>query len=430
MDLSARLEQVIRDGQEAPLAPLIPRDVRLWSLPGKADAVVGMRRVGKTSLLLAHMADRVAAGHPRRNLAYVNFEDDRLAGLQTEDLHLVHEAALRLGEPDGERWLYLDEVQNVPGWERFVRRMVETPGQRVAVTGSSSRLLSTEIATSLRGRSLTVELLPFGFREALRHRGLPEPDRLPTSTVAQAALERAFDQWFETGGFPEAQDLDARARAALMRSYVDVVILRDVVERHGVTNVAALRALTRRLLAAPAGRFTVNRFTNDLKSQGIPASRELVDGLFQHLEDAFLVGSVPLATDSAQKRAVNPRKVYPIDTALVPTLTRSEMRGHRLETVVYVELRRRGYEVGWARTRSDFEVDFVARHPEREPLLVQVAWDLSEPGTRERELRALAEAADEHDIDRAHLITRSTRESTRAGRCEVEVWPAWWWLLA
>lgn len=431
MDYRQSFEAILHDSWARPLPRLLPREARLHTLPGKADAVIGMRRVGKSSMLMHHLAQRIAAGSPLRSLITVNFEDDRLVGLTAAELHQLHEAALRLGEPGPEWWFYLDEVQVVPGWERFVRRLVELPRVRVIVTGSSSKLLSTELATAMRGRSLTTELLPFSFREALMAWGLEAPSSFPADVLTQTSIERAFERYLVTGGFPEVLHVDAPTREALARNYLDVVLLRDVIERHSVGQPGLVRALARRMLAAPGGAFTVNKATNDLKSQGFAVSRELVAALVGHFEDAFMFFAVPLATDSERKRSVNARKIYPVDPLLSAGLARmrSENAGWRLETLVYLELRRRGYNVGWGRTNSGFEVDFVARDS-AETLLVQVALELDDPGTRARELRALSEAAAEHGARRALLITRSQRGTARAGPATVEVVPAAEWFAA
>ncbi len=433
MEPLSTFDLLLQSTWEAPLQTVTPREVTVPSLPGKATALVGMRRVGKTSWMFGAMRARLAEGLPRERLVYVNFEDERLARLTLDGLRELPEAAYRLApaEPGAERWFFLDEIQNVQGWERFVRRLVDAPGVRVVITGSSSKLLSAEVATSMRGRSLATEIAPFSFREALDFHGVARPVHLPPGEVERGHIERAFLRYVETGGFPEVQNVDARVRDAILRDYVDVVILRDVIERHGVSNVPVLRQLVRRLLGAPGGEFTVNRFVNDLKSQGIAASRESVHALMEHLADAFLVTPLHIASDSQRKRAANPSKVYPIDPALCVSsaITRSPNLGHALEVLVHAELRRRGYEVAWARTAAGAEIDFVARKRGAEPLLVQVCWDFSDPGTRARELRGFDEAAVEHEIRQGLVITTTATEDLSVGRCDVAIRPAWWWLL-
>ncbi len=410
-----------------------PRTVALPGLPGKADALIGMRRVGKTWRMYQHMGELLDRGVPRPCLLYVNLEDERLA-VQASELSKLTEAwYARHPEVVGqEHWLYLDEVQNVPGWERFVRRLLDQGTVHVLVTGSSSKMLSAEIATSLRGRALATEVLPFGFGEALRHAGLALPTAWPVGPAERARLSHAFAAYFESGGFPEVQAVEPTLRRRILQEYVDVAVLRDVIERHRVTQVAALRWLVRRLLANPAGRFTANRLHRDLKSQGHAVGKDSVHELLAHLEDAHLVHTLPLWTPSAARRQSNPRKAYPVDPALSRTaaFAKPEDVGHRLETLVYLELRRRGLsELGYLETNGGFEVDFCGHGPDGEPRLVQVCSSLSEPETRTRELRALEAAMTELGASEAVLVTLDQEERVSLSSGTVRIVPAWRWLL-
>jgi len=411
-----------------------PRSAALADLPGKADAIVGMRRVGKTWRLFQHMWELLDRGVPRRRLLYVNLEDERLS-VEASDLSSLLDAWYAR-YPDvlsGERWLYLDEVQNVPGWERFVRRLLDEREVRVLVTGSSSRMLSAEIATSLRGRALTTEVLPFGFAEALSHASISAPDRWPAGPEGRARMSHAFERYFETGGFPEVQGVDGLLRQRILQEYVDVAVLRDVIERHEVTQVAALRRLVRRLLAHPAGRFTANKLHRDLRSQGLSVGKDTVHGLVAHVEDAHLVYTLPLWTPSPARRMTNPRKSYPVDLALSRTaaFAKPDDVGHRLENLVYLELRRRGFrDLGYLDTRDGHEVDFCGRAPDDALHLVQACASLGDAATRARELRALASGMAEVGVDRATVVTLYDEEVIRLDGGEVRVVPAWRWLLA
>ncbi|MGH9651696.1 MAG: ATP-binding protein, partial [Terriglobales bacterium] len=230
-------------------------------LPGKATAVVGTRRAGKTTFLHQLRRERMAQGAARAQVPYVNFEDERLADLVASQLGFLveeyHRRVPRAPERGPVTWCF-DEIQLVPGWERFVRRLLDTGGSEVIVTGSSAALLSREIATALRGRAWEVPLYPFSFAEALRHRGQTLPaDPAFLTGPERTRIERACSDWLSTGGFPEAQGLDVASRTQLLRDYVDVAMLRDVVERHGVSNVTGLRWLVRHLLGNAAGLFSV-----------------------------------------------------------------------------------------------------------------------------------------------------------------------------
>jgi hypothetical protein len=201
--------------------------------------------------------------------------------------------------------------------------------------------------------------------------------------------------------------LEIRDRFDLLAGYVDVALLRDVIERHQVSNPHALRWMIRHLLGNAAGEFSVSKFYNDLKSQGIAVSRDTLYAFLSHLEDAFLVRTIFLATSSERQRMVNPRKVYPIDPGLIPVFDRSGKanRGQALETCVFLELERRGAEIAYVKTASGFEVDFLARYADGRQQLIQACADLDAPETLERETRALLDAARKHRQATLHLIT-------------------------
>ncbi|GAA3984051.1 ATP-binding protein [Comamonas faecalis] len=392
------IRQKILDMQAAPLPVLTPRDVWLPAVPGKALAVIGMRRAGKTSFLWQQLAQRHAQGTAREGLLYFSFEDERLAGLQGGDLDVLVEEFYRL-HPD---WrdqrrctFFLDEIQVVPGWELFARRLLDTENVELFLSGSSAKLLSREVATSMRGRALEAVVAPFSLREALRHVGQEpqqSPDRLPKA--GQSQLDAALERYLAEGGFPEAQGLDARSRTELLRSYVDVVLLRDVLERHNLSQPQVLRWLVQQLLGNAAGGFSINKFHADLRSRGVPVAKETLHQMLAHLEDAFLLHSVALATDSIRRQQVNPRKVYPVDTGLMALFDKSGKpnSGHALETTVLHALLRLGAQVGYVLTPGGFEVDFHAALPDGEQWLVQVCLDIGDTATLQREVRALQDA--------------------------------------
>uniref|UniRef100_A0A831UJH1 ATP-binding protein n=1 Tax=Geobacter metallireducens TaxID=28232 RepID=A0A831UJH1_GEOME len=404
------------------------------SLPGKVTAVIGMRRAGKTTFLHQLRRERLAQGVAHERLPYINFEDERLAGLSAEHLHLVIDEYYRrfpaLRGSETVTWCF-DEIQVVPGWERFIRRLLDTEKVEVFVSGSSAALLSREIATALRGRGWEVVIHPFSFLEFLRHRGhnipasldfLPAPDR--------SRLEHELLEYLSVGGFPEVQDADRETRLRLLRDYVDVAILRDVVERHGVSNLAGLRWLVRHLLGNPASRFSAEKFYAALKSQGIAIAKDTVHQLLSYLEDCFLVRPLWVEAASERKRMSNPRKAYPVDPGLIPLYDRTGRAnlGHALETAVMLELERRGASITYVRSGDDLEVDFLARYGDGREELIQVCADLDDSMTRDREVRALVSAASSFPEARQILITLAP-PSTPGIPASVSVVPAFSWLL-
>lgn len=410
MDRDA-LYQKMREGLAVPPPAATRRDIRLPRTPHKAMAVIGMRRAGKTTFLRQCMADRLAAGAPRESLLYLHLEDDRLAGMRTADLSWLLEEYYRLFPllRDKRRvGLFLDEIQLVPEWEKFIRRIMDSEAVDVFLSGSSARMLSREVATSMRGRAMEVLVHPFSFREALRHAGAePEGPRAAATKAQRSELNHRLKAWLRTGGFPEAQGLDPVDAAPLLRGYVDSVLLRDILERHGVGQAVALRWMARQLLGNAACPFNVSKFHQDLKSQGLAVAKDTVHALLSHLEDSFLVRTVWLDTASERARMLNPRKAYPVDTGFIALFEGAQRpnTGHALESAVLVELERRGCLVGYVKNKEGTEVDFHAKAPSGDTFLIQVCADTGGEGTLAREVRALLEAAPRYPHAEKCLIT-------------------------
>jgi len=445
MPLLDALQEKLSDAL-LPLAAttLTRRDAALPAVPGKAHAVIGMRRAGKTCFLKQLLAKRRKVGPPERSI-YLSFDDDRLAGIDASQLDALLEEYFRR-YPDLRRkqrsrdrsvW-FLDEVQLVEGWDRFVRRVLDTEPIDIVVSGSSARMLSREIHSSLRGRAMATVIAPFSFREALRHRDEePKAHANRLTTAARSAIERRLREYLVAGGFPEAQGsgkrlLDRGTRVALLQGYVDTVLFRDVIERHAVSQVAALRWIIRHALRNPCGSFSANKLHDDLRSQGHNVAKDTVHALLDHLIDAFVIAAVPVATDSERRRNTNPRKFYPADPGLIDAFDTSgrSNTGHALETAVYNELSRRGADLAYVKTKAGFEVDFLARHADGREELIQVCADPSDAATWQRETRALDAAHAEHPRAERLVIVLDTSGSRALSHPKTQVLPAHQWLLA
>ena len=431
------LHPVLAERLDAAMRPLpfnaTQRDAVLPAVPNKVHSVVGMRRAGKTTYLR-----QLQAGWrktvPAHQAIFLSFDDDRLMELPLDQLNKLLEAYYRahpeLRGTDTVYWL-LDEIHMVAGWDRFARRIHDTEKIQLVVSGSSAKMLSREVHTSLRGRGMETLILPFSFREFLRHRG-EEPasaESLPAAERSQ--VEKRFLEYLETGGFPEAQGLSARHRVELLQGYVDTVLFRDIVERYRITQVAGLRWLTRQCLRNPAGSFSVHGFHRDLQSQGHGIRKNAIYDMLAHLTDAFLISLVSIASDSEKRQQINPRKVYPADPAMIRAFDvsgRSNI-GHALETVVFHELQRRGATVTYVKTTDGFEVDFLARRYDGRQELLQVCADPSSAAVRDREVRALLAARKEHPRAAARLLVLTADQVTDVTASNVRVQPAYQWLL-
>jgi hypothetical protein len=433
------LHPVLAEKLSAALEPATParitqRDARLPGVPCKVHSVIGMRRAGKTTFL-QQLLDARRAEVPPERAVYLSLDDDRLAGIGVDQLGSLLEEYYRR-HPDlrgrATAYWFLDEIQLVPEWERFARRLLDSERIELVVSGSSARLLSREVHTSLRGRGMATTIRPFNFREYLRHRS-EEPANLPRRwTPAERSLvERRFREFLVEGGFPEAQHLAPALRVELLQGYVDTVLFRDVVERHGISQVAAMRWVVRHCLRSPAGSFSVHRLHQDLRSQGLGVARDLVHAMLGHLTDAFLLSSVWLATDSERQRNSNPRKLYPADPGLIGAFDASGRAnlGQALETVVLHELERRGAEVGYVKSREGLEVDFLARYRAAGEELIQVCADVTAQATLEREVGALAAAGRAHPRARARLLVLDRESAMRVDAQGVQAQSACEWLL-
>jgi hypothetical protein len=427
------LEQIIADLEQRELPPFTPRSLSMPALRNKVNVIIGMRRTGKTTFLYQRMDELLSSGVPKEAMLYINFDDERLLPMQLSHLRAVTEIYFQRHPEMKDRRVYLffDEVENIDGWEHFVRRLVDKENVQIAVTGSSAKLLSHEIATSMRGRSLRTEVFPFSFAEALRHAEIEaQPSKKPGGKT-RALLKNRIRHYLLTGGFPEVQTLDERSRLRVLQEYVDVVILRDIVERHNISNIAPLRAMVRRLLGGSAGLFTVNKFFNELKSRGMVCGKNTLHDYLAYLIDTYLVFTVPIHTGSESTKRVNPQKVYPIDTALAAAFMPVPRPDpdRQLESLVFLHLRRSESDITYYRTQEGFEVDFHVLDHRGESALFQVCAEIGPAKTREREIRALSSAMNECDLSTGTIITMDQEEVFERDGRRIEVVPAWRFFL-
>lgn len=434
------LDYLVAESWEARIPALTPRRAEIPNAPGKAAVIIGMRRSGKTYRMFQEIERLLSAGTDRRDILYVNFEDDRLQPAAPELLGELLEVFYRTNPAARTRGAHLlfDEIQNVPGWPRFVRRVLDTEAARVILSGSSAKLLHTEVATELRGRGLTAELFPFSFAEHLDALGETVSDSVAIGAARRSILEAACLDYLSAGGFPEVRGMSLGERLQTLQDYVELVLVRDVVERHNMQNVAATRAFARLLLQSPAQSFSVNKAYADLRSRGLSVAKDTLHALLAHFQDAYLMFAIPVFDRSVRVQATNPRKLYAIDPGLaaaVSHVTATDL-GARLENAVFLELRRRHGrllrgEVCYYLTKSSHEVDFVVGDvfEQKAGRLVQACASLTNPATRAREVRALSEAMEETGLESGEIVTLGAGETIEVEAGSIHVVPAWRWLL-
>lgn len=430
--MKAIIAQLIDDFHERKSPALVARQQKLVPIAQKANVVIGMRRTGKTFFCYQKMQELIADGIPITQMLYLNFEDDRLFGFAIRDFQTILDIYYGKYPEHRERQchFFFDEIQSIAHWELFIRRLLDTENVQIYLTGSSSKLLSTEIATQLRGRSLTTEIFPFSFTEFLNYHQLFDtpPRILGAKTVSK--LRKASRDYLAIGGFPEVQTLEPTMRIEVLQGYIDSVLLKDVVERYQVNNLTAMKYLVRHLMNSPGGRFSVNKFYNSLKTMSIKCSKNSLYDYLDYLTDAYLYYRVPIHTRSEKARLLNPAKIYTIDTGLLNAIRfrNSSDDGALLENLVFMHLRRHGYLVEYVNTKAGYETDFFARHPiTHEIQLIQVCWDISAENTFQRELRGLQAAMDALSINTGTIVTYDDEASLDNN---IAIIPIWKWLLS
>jgi hypothetical protein len=425
------ISQLIDDFQERNLPVPVPRANIFSEIKGKADVVIGMRRSGKTWFCFQKINHLLKKNVPQNQILYMNFEDERLLGFKVSNFQEILDIYYgKFPENKNETcYFFFDELQRIDQWELFIRRLLDTEDIQIFITGSSSKLLSTEIATSLRGRSLTTEIFPFSFQEFLKYHGLfvDTPDTFGSKTVA--ILRKAVKDYFQNGGFPEVQNVDSNIQTVILQGYIDIVLMKDVIERHRVNNITAMKYLVRTLMHSAGRKFSVNKFYNTLKSMSVKCTKNNLYDYLDYLTDAFVFYRVPIHSRSEKSRMINPVKIYTIDTGLLNAMTfqNSSDFGPILENMVFMQLRRNKYQIEYVNTTKGLETDFFARSLVTNKVkLIQVCWQMSDQKTFDREYRGLQSAMEELSIHSGTIVTWD--DEARLDN-NISIVPIWKWLL-
>ena len=382
---------------------------------GVPHAVIlsGLRRVGK-STLLAQLAHRLGVDA----FYYVNFEDDRFLGFRAEDADDLYQL---LVEVFGDRKIFLiDEIQNISGWEHFVRRWMDL-GLKFYITGSNASLLSRELGTRLTGRYIPIELFPFSFREYLhfQEKPIPEPGRM--TTVARAQLNAALTAYLQTGGIPDALKYP---ELPLLRTLYDDVLYRDIASRYRIEAVTALKELAFYLISNPSSPISFNKLKERLKLGSV----NTISSYIGYMENSWLIFTLNLYDFSVKRQQIAPKKIYCMDTGLASSVgfSFSPNTGKLLENLVFLTLRRQTQAIYYFTTPAGYEVDFYL--PEKKQL-IQVAQHLENPATRERELRALEDALQVLDARSALILSDANEPGFTLRGIPVEIQSCAEWML-
>ncbi|MEI8247331.1 MAG: ATP-binding protein [Lentisphaerota bacterium] len=415
------------------LPAVTKRNIRYPEAQGSVTVITGMRRTGKTCLCYQKMRELLDSGVSKDRLLYLNFEDERLFGFALKDFQSILDVYYER-YPDNRAQLcyfFFDEIQNIANWEMFIRRLLDSEKVQITITGSSSKMLTTEIGTAMRGRSLSTEVFPFSFEEFMAYHNIYSQVPRPGGDQVRAKLKNALNRYFLAGGFPEVQRNDPDSAISRLQDYVNVVMLRDVLERHQVPHTQALKHLVQAVFSAPAQKFSISNLCKSLKQLQVSCSREAIQSYIDYFCEAYLFYKVPLLTDSMARRRVNPDKLYIIDHGMIRAmaLKTSADNGMLLENMVFLHLRRQGYIVNYVNTEKEkHEIDFYARHPvNKKLLLIQSSYQIDNEKTFQRECRSLIETGDYMKVDERLIVTWEDERELSNG---IKVVPAWKFLLS
>lgn len=431
------IKEVIKEFQESGLPEVLPREIEVPLSSQKIIAIVGPRRSGKTYLLFLLIKKLHSQNISPEQIVYINFEDPRLLPCDAKGMELILEAYRELyPESRGEKsYFFFDEIHNVKDWEIGVRRIHDTKKCQIFLTGSSSKLMSREIATQLRGRAIRYEVFPFSFREILSAKGIQLKKDIAYS-MERFSIRNYLDEYLTMGGFPEIvleENQDLRMR--ILKEYLETMFFRDLVERHHIKNQPLLRELMKFLATNTANIFSANAFFKWIKST-YPLTKRTLLNYIAYLEDTGLFFLVRKFSFSLKEQTLRPRKCYIIDNGLRTAygFKFSEDKGKNLENAVFIELLHRKArnplsENYYWQDHKKREVDFVVMQGRDVRELIQVCDRIDDFRVKERETRALASASEELRCDNLSVITFDyEKEETISGKTVVFK-PVWKWLI-
>lgn len=402
----------------------IEREIELPVQPELVITVPGVRRAGKSSLLMLTVNKLLASGVKREQILWVNFDDERLDRMPTEELDEVLQAYREM-YPEIELkdvYMFFDEIQNIDGWDLFVLRVFKSYCRNVYVTGSNAKLLSSEISTALRGWTLDYEMLPLSFREFCRFKGIDAHSYLESDKAKRYA---AMQEYIHGGGFPKVVlSTDKSMKLRLLQGYFNTMLFRDLAERHAIKNIEALRYFLKRVMQNLTKATSINAIANDMRSNGVSVSKDDLYNWADWAVEAYLFVRYPKYSRSLVKENQSLRKYYVIDTGMrqAVLMPQSEDKGKLLENIVALELfRRRGADRKMFYWQDGRECDFVVQREEHVEELIQVTWDIEDEDMRKREIDGIKEAAKGTKCGKLTIVTRERKETIEEDGFRIEV---------
>lgn len=427
MTTKEMLKTIITDNQFRKFPKIWTRTMKIPVHTGKIITLAGVRRSGKTFHLYAVMKQLIKQGVIPTHILYLNFEDERLK-LTTDELDLILQSYRELypNHIMTTCYFFFDEIQEVPGWEKFIARLYHSVSPHIFVTGSNAKLLSGEIATALRGRTITYEIYPLSFQEFIE---ITASGLNPYSSADKAKLVNLFDRFLYQGGFPEVINKDDQLQNKILQEYFSVMVLRDLIERYKIPQATMIKYYCKRVIGNSAGEFSVNKIYNELKSQGYKIGKDTVYEYQGYVDAIYLARFIPKYAHSVVKSELSQKKCYVVDQGMGVALDFkfAQDKGRLLETTVALELLKQGKQIAY--TQNGNECDFVVVEKGRVAAAIQVALDLSDTVTKKREIKGLIHACQTFGLQTGTIITLNQDDEQTIDDIVVRTIPAWKYFL-
>jgi uncharacterized protein len=426
------LRRILLEWHGSQLPRVTPRDVDVRALVAPPlTAIIGPRRAGKTWLCFQAIRALLDRKVPRESILYLSLEDERLHPLSGEELTElpdVHRELFKVPE-SGELYFFVDEIQNAPNWSKWARRITDqNPNLHLILTGSSAKLLGTEIATELRGRAKTIPLYPYSWREYLvsREWDFQGLDTLRFSPK-KPELRRLFHDFENLGGFPGVRKTENPTET--LQEYYRAMYTRDMIERFRIKNIPLFEDFLKLQISRFGSLSSASNLETELRALGHGGSKKTLLSYLGYAREILLLFEVHLFSPKVKNQLLYPRKIYGIDQGLLNAIRFSvnEDKGRILENMVFLELKRRGHELFYFSGKR--ECDFVIREKSRVTALIQSCYRMDSAKTREREVRGLLEAMEAFDCGNGVILTDDEYDDIRAGTREIAVRPFWLWAL-
>jgi len=420
------VNELIQSTKEVKLSEVIERekfsDLLKFMNIDEISIITGVRRSGKSTIMLQLL--KKLKNVPEENILYINFEDERLINLTVNDLEKIYQYFIEINNPKGKIYFFLDEIQEIKYWEKWIRRRYESKNIKFIITGSNASLLSSEFATALTGRNITFDMFPFSFKEYLKWFKIEVDNRILYSSK-KPIVKRYFNKYLKFGGFPKIAHINEKQRTYLLQRYFTDILYKDIVKRFRIKDVKGFEKFVIYLLTNISNTMSYYSLRNTFGF-----SVDTIKEYISYLRTSYLIFEVSFFSFSLKEQQTRPRKIYCIDTGLRNAISFkfSEDLGRLAENIVFLELKRKDKEIYYWKSAKT-ETDFVIKEGMKIKQLIQVCWNIEDKKTKEREIKGLLESMKEFHLRTGLIITEEYFGEEKVDGKKIKFVPLWKWLL-